>query len=70
MQAITLYWFAAQQETKALKRQKSGFFYEKLRAQFNEISPFFLKASGKTRKTAKTKVVQKNANRCRSETNS
>ena len=67
MQAISLYWFAAPQ-TSTLTRQKCGFSYAKFSAEFNEISLFFLKATGRGRKMAKTKVVQKNANRRRLET--
>ena len=51
-----------------LHGQKFGFFYAKFGSKFNEISAFFLKATGRSRKMAKTKVVQKNANRRRSET--
>ena len=68
MRAILLYWFAAQQQTSTLTWQKFGFFYAKFSAEFNEISLFFLKPTGSGRKMAKTKVVQKNANRRRSET--
>ena len=68
MQAISLCSFAAHQQTSTLTRQKFGFFYAKARAKFNDIGLFFsLKATGKARKMAKTKVVQKNANRRRSE---
>ena len=41
MQAILLYWFAAQQQTSTPARQKFGFFYAKFNAEFNEISVFF-----------------------------
>ena len=57
MQAISLYWFAAQQQTSTLTRQKCGFFYLKFSAEFNEIS-FFLKATGSDQKMAKTKERQ------------
>ena len=67
MQVISLYWFVAQQQTSALTRQKFGFFYAKFSAKFNEIS-IFLKATGRGQKMAKTKVVQKNTKRRRSET--
>ena len=40
MQAISLYWFAAQQQTSTLTRQKFGFFYTNFTAEFNEISLF------------------------------
>ena len=43
MQAISLYWFAAQQQTSTLKPQKFGFFYAKFSAEFNEISLFLWK---------------------------
>ena len=41
MEAILLYWFAAQQQTSTLTRQKFGFLYTKVNAEFNEISLFF-----------------------------
>ena len=59
MQVISLYWFAAQQKTSTLRRQKIGLFDVKL---------FFLKATGNDQKMAKTKVVRKNANWRHSET--
>ena len=62
MQAISLYWFAVQQQTSTLRRQKIGLFYAKFNAEFNG-SVFFSTGSGQ--KMAKTKVVQKNANRRR-----
>ena len=40
IQAISLYWFAAQQ-TSTLSRQKIGCFYVKFSAEFNELSLFF-----------------------------
>ena len=68
MQAISLYWFATQQQTSTLTPQKFGFFYAKFSAEFNEISLFFWKQQEKVEKMAITNVVQKNANKCRSET--
>ena len=62
MQASLLYWFAAQQHTSTLKRQKSGLFHAKYSKEFNETSHFFLKASEKDWKMANTKVVQENTN--------
>ena len=41
MQAIPLHWLAAQQETGAITQQKSGIFYAKFSAEFNESSFFF-----------------------------
>ena len=41
MQAISLYWFAAQLQTSTLAQQKLGSFYAKFSAEFNEISLFF-----------------------------
>ena len=67
MQAISQYWFAAQQQTSILKPKKFGLFYLKFTAKSNEISLFFLKATGSGQKMSKTKVVRKNANRRRSE---
>ena len=55
-------------KTSTLTRQKFGFFYAEFSVEFNELILFFLKATGSGRKVTKTKVVQKNANRRRSET--
>ena len=66
MQAILLYWFAVQQQTCTLRRQKFGLLYVKFSAEFIELS-LFLKAIGTGQKMAKTKAVRKNANRRRSE---
>ena len=41
MQAISLDWFAAQQQTSTLTQKKFGFFYAKFGSEFNEISLFF-----------------------------
>ena len=41
MQAISLYWFAAHQQTSTLRRQKTGSFYVKFSAEFNEFSFVF-----------------------------
>ena len=65
MQAISM---TISQQPSTLTRQKLGFFYAKFSAEFDEISLFFLKATGRCRKMAKTKVVQKNASRLRLET--
>ena len=35
---ISLYWFAAQQQTNAFRRQKVGLFYPEFSAEFNELS--------------------------------
>ena len=67
MQAVSLYWFAAQQQTSTLRRQKIDFFDVKFNANFNELSIFFLKATGRCQKVARTKVVRTNANWRRSE---
>ena len=55
-------------KTSTLTRQKFGFFYAEFSVEFNGLILFFLKATGSGRKVTKTKVVQKNANRRRSET--
>ena len=41
MQAISLHWFAAQQQTTTIRRQKRGLLYVKFSAEFNELSLFF-----------------------------
>ena len=56
MQAILMYWFAAQQQTSKFRLQKFELFYLKFSSEFNE-----LKATGIAQKMAKTKIVQKNA---------
>ena len=68
MQTILLYWFVAQQQTSTLIRQKFGLLYAKFSAEFNEIGLFFLKATGRSWKMAKTKVIRTNANKRRLET--
>ena len=40
MQAISLHWFAAQQQTDTPRRQKIGLFHTKFSADFNELSLF------------------------------
>ena len=67
MQAISLYWLVAQQQTSTLRQQKIGLFNAKFSADFNDFSFFFLKATGSGQKMAKPKVVQKNTNWRRSE---
>ena len=69
MQAISLYWFAAQQQTSTLGWQKIGFFNVKFSTEFDDkLSIFFLKATGSGQKmTTKTEVVRMNANWRRSE---
>ena len=67
MHAILLYWFAAQQQTSTSRQQKIGWFDVKFSAKSNEFDLFFLKATGSGRKTAKIKVVRKNAKRRHSE---
>ena len=41
MQAISLYWFAVQQQTSTFRRQKKWLFYVKFRVKFDERSIFF-----------------------------
>ena len=41
MQAISLYWFAAHQQTSTLRQQKFGLFYVEFSAEFNELNLFF-----------------------------
>ena len=41
MHAVSLYWFAVQQQISTLRRQNFGFFYVKFSAEFNELSLFF-----------------------------
>ena len=62
MQAMLLYWFAAQQQTSILRWQKIDLFYVKFNAEFNEVSLFFPKTTESYQKMTKTKVVRKNAN--------
>ena len=60
---ISLYWFPAQQCTSTLRRQKNGLLDVNFKAEFNEISLFsFPKATGKSQKITKTRIVWKNAN--------
>ena len=41
MQAISLYWLAAQHQASALRQQKIGLFDPKFSAYFNDFSLFF-----------------------------
>ena len=41
MQAISLYWFPAQQQTGTLRGQTIALFYVKLSTEFDELSFFF-----------------------------
>ena len=58
MPPISLYWFAAQQQTSALRPEKYGCFYVKFSAEFNR---FGLKTKESCHKMAKTKVVRETA---------
>ena len=40
MQAISLYWFVAQQQTSTLRLEKIGLFDVKFSADFNELGLF------------------------------
>ena len=53
IQAISLYWFAAQQQTSTLRRQEIVFFYVKFHAEFNGLSIFFLKQQEVAKKCQK-----------------
>ena len=44
---LSFYWFAAQQRTSTLKQRKVGSSNAKFSSEFNEISLFFLKATGR-----------------------
>ena len=41
MQAISLYWFAAQQQISTLRRQETGILYVKFSAEFSGLCLFF-----------------------------
>ena len=61
MKIVSLYWFAAQQQTIIVTRQRFGLFYPKFSVEFNELSLTGQKVRGKSQKTPKTKIVLKNA---------
>ena len=61
MPPISLYWFAAQQQTSTVRPQKYGRFYVKFSAQSNEFVLFSLNRSGSGQKMAKTKVLRETA---------
>ena len=65
-----MYWFAAQQQTNLVARQKFGQFYVKFSVESNELGLFFLKTIGSGPKMVKTKVIRKNAKRRHSEAKS
>ena len=60
MSSISLYWFAAHQETSTVRPQKCGLFYVKFSAQSNGFG-LSLKPSGSGQKIAKTKVHHETA---------
>ena len=66
MQAISLYWLAAQHQARTLRQQKIGLFDAKFSAYFMNLV-FSCKGNRKLPKMAKTKVVRENANWRRSE---
>ena len=41
MPVILLYWFAAQQQTSTLRRQKSRFIYSKFSVELSELTASF-----------------------------
>ena len=55
MQAISLYWFAAQQQTSTSRRQKNDLFDPKFSAEFNELSLKFSKQQEVAKKCLKLK---------------
>ena len=67
MPPLSLHWFAAQQQTSTVRRQKYGCFCVKFSAESNGFSLFFLKTTGSYQKMAKTKVVRETATWRRSE---
>ena len=50
MQAILLYWFAAQQQTSTFRWQKIGLFDTKFSADFHELKSFLVKTIGSGQK--------------------
>ena len=50
-----MYWFAAQQQTSTLRRQKISFFYVKFSAEFDELSFFYWKQQDVAKKWLKLK---------------
>ena len=58
IQAISLYWFTAQQQTSRLTRQKIGLFYVNIHAEFSELSIFFLKQQEVAKKYQKMVFFQ------------
>ena len=63
MQAILLYWFAAQQLTSTFSRKNLGLLYLMQNLMQNLMSGVLIskKTTGSTQKGRKTKIVQKNA---------
>ena len=43
MPVISVYWFAAEQQTSTCSRQKSSSIYSKFSAEENELTPSFQK---------------------------
>ena len=61
MLPISLYWFAAQQQSSTLRLQNCACFYIKFNAESNGLGLFFLKRTRSGQKIAKTKVVRETA---------
>ena len=59
MQAISMYWFAAEQQRSTSSRQKFNFFYLKFSSKFNKLSLKFQKTTANFQKLIKTKLDQK-----------
>ena len=59
MQAILLYWFAAQQQSSTLSGQKIGLFYVEFSAEFNKLSLFFYRQQEGAKQWLKLKQSEK-----------
>ena len=53
-QVVSLYWFAAQQQTSTFRRQKIDSFYLKFKAELNEFIPKLQKQQEKAQSLLKS----------------
>ena len=67
MPPISLYWFAAQQQTTTLRPENCRYFYEKFCPESNGLGLFFWTRKVTDQKMGKTEEVRETAKRGRSE---
>ena len=61
MRPISLYWFAAQQQTITLRPQNSRYFYVKFSAKSNGLGLFILTRKVSGQKMAQNELIRETA---------